>query len=361
MSETARAGAGEYTSDVLEWTLPDEFTEDLSGAAFERSVDEGWGDGLPVIAPTRERVRRMLDAAGRPGEEIVAVLPPKNGVATVAKVATNAVMAGCRPQDMPAVIAAVEAVAIPEYELYGTNTTTNPCAPLVIVNGPARARLGLNASWGMFGPCFRPNATIGRALNLTLINIAGRVPGEVSKGTYKMPGAFTLCAAEWEEESPWEPLHVSRGFATADDVVTTLSVAGTTNIVDSDSHTGMDLAYTLAHTMSIYGTNSWIFYGQGESALMLSPPHAHLLAEAFDTRRELQEFFHETCRIPLQHFPEFRIERMRRRGLHVIDERGVWISNRPDQFMVFVAGGPGGYHSCFLPGFGDSYATSRPF
>jgi len=343
--------------DTLQISIADD--QDEAGAVFESSMEQGWGDGLPLIPPTPARVAAMIAAGGREPDALVAVLPPKNGQATVAKVAVNAVMAGCLPAYFPIVLAAIDALVDPKYELYGTNTTTNPVAPLTIVNGPLRQTLGINCSWGVLGPYFRANATIGRAISLCMINIAGRIPEEVSKSTAAQPGRYTFCVGEYEEESPWEPLHVERGFPKDASTVTLLAATGTTNIVDTDSLTADDLALTMAQAMCTCGTNNWIFFGLGEFGLMISPPHAQLLAQKFTTKRQLQEYFHETCRIPVHSFPAARFQRMKERGRHIIDERGVWVTNRPEQYLILVAGGLGGYHSVHLPTFGDSYAVTR--
>src|SRR5437773_6774925 len=174
---------------------------------FERGVT----DGLPVVSPTRERVERMLAETTRSREALVAEVPPSFGRATVEKIAINAVMAGCRPEYLPVVLAVVEAACDPVFNLHGQSGTTNAASPLIIVNGEARTRLGVNCAAGVFGPGYRANATIGRTLRLIMINLGGTRPGGISMSTLGHPGRYTYCIGEHEEVSPWEPLSVEGG------------------------------------------------------------------------------------------------------------------------------------------------------
>ncbi|MCH9018349.1 MAG: hypothetical protein IIB89_11395, partial [Chloroflexi bacterium] len=173
-------------------------------------LERGWTDGLPVVPPTPERVETMLAAAGLPPGDVLAELPPTWGAATVEKLAVNAVMAGCLPEYLPVLIAAVEAISDPVFNLYAIQATTHPCAPLMIINGPIRSALGLNSSSGAYGPGWRANATIGRALRLVLLNVGGAHPGVGDMSTQGAPSKFSYCVAENEEENPWQPLHVDR-------------------------------------------------------------------------------------------------------------------------------------------------------
>jgi len=331
---------------------------DPSVALFDYFREQQWGDGLPIIAPTPERVDAMI-AGIRAPDEVVATLAPTESEATVEMVAANAVMAGCRPSHFPLVLAAVEAVADPRYNLRALNTTTNPVAPMVLVNGPMRRDLDLNGSWSVLGPSYHGNAAIGRALSLCMMNIAGRTPGTICKGTYKTPGAFTMCAAEYEEESPWEPLHVERGFGPDESTVTVIAVCGVSNLIDVWSLDGEDLAKSLAYMMSVQQGENYIAMGRGEIGLMVSPGHAKVLAQAFKTKAELQRFVHDHARIPHGWVTSHRAKTLKARGEWQEDERGVFVSGRPEQWLVFVAGGLGGYHSAYIHTFGDSYVSMR--
>ena len=188
-----------------------EFDDD--GQAIEYYFDQGWTDGLPVVPPTAQRVEEFLEHAGRPASEIVCTEPTKGRVITAEKVAINAVMAGCLPQFFPVVLAVVEAMSEPKFSLHAVSVSTAGTGVLTIVNGPIAKQLGLNSGVNLFGPGNRGNATIGRAVRLVLMNATGAVPGVLDKSTLGHAGKYTWCIAEAEDISPWEPLHVERGFS----------------------------------------------------------------------------------------------------------------------------------------------------
>jgi hypothetical protein len=172
---------------------------------------QGWTDGLPVVPPTPELVTAMVEGSGLAADAEVASIAPRMATATVEKVAINAVMAGCRPEFMPVVVAALRAMARPEFNLAGVQGTTHPVAPLVMVNGPIRERIGINCGSNVFGQGFRANATIGRAVRLVLINIGQGIPGKTDMATFGTPCKFSYCAGENEENSPWDGCHRQRG------------------------------------------------------------------------------------------------------------------------------------------------------
>jgi hypothetical protein len=202
----------------------------------EFMFDQGFSDGLPLVPPTPERVLRMLAGTPRGAQDLVAVSPPNMGLATVEKIAINAVMAGCKPEYLPAVIAAVEAVCTNEFNIHGVNATTMGASPVIVVNGPIRERIGMNMKLGALGAGNRANATIGRAVRLVIRNVGGARPGGVDRSTLGNPMKITMCFAEWEEGSPWAPLHVERGFAAEDSVVTVFGMtSGPVQIVDQES------------------------------------------------------------------------------------------------------------------------------
>ena len=194
-----------FLSEILE--VPDDLDE-FNAYALEQQ----WSDGLPLIPPTEQRVARMLAGYDDAYDAVVAQLPVENADCTVEKIAINAVMAGCNPTYMPVLIAVVQAVADPAFNLTGIQGTTNPVSPLIIVNGPIRHQLGINFTYGCFGPGWQANATIGRALRLLLINVGGGIPGVRDMAVMGQPGKYTMCVGENEEDSPWEPLHVTRGL-----------------------------------------------------------------------------------------------------------------------------------------------------
>jgi len=209
--------------------------------------DQGFSDGLPLVPPTPERVLRMLSGTRRNPGDVVAIVPPNMAPATVEKVAINAVMAGCRPEYLPVVIAALEAVCTDAFNIHGVNATTMGAAPVLVVNGPVARRIGMNAGFSALGAGNRANATIGRALRLVVRNIGGSRPGGTDRTTLGSPLKYTLCFPELEEESPWEPLHVERGFRADESVVTAFAMTGgPVHIVDQESRHPDQLAGSLA-------------------------------------------------------------------------------------------------------------------
>ena len=187
------------------------FEFDDAADAVEFYFERGWADGLPVVPPTDDTVRRFLDEAGRAPSDIVATEPTRGRVITAEKVAINVVMAGCLPEYMPVVLAAIEAMDQPKFNLHAITARTMGAAVLTVVNGPVAGRLGMNSGVNVFGPGCRPNATIGRAIRLVLTNVSGASPGELDKATLGHPGKYSFCIAEAEDVSPWSPLHVERG------------------------------------------------------------------------------------------------------------------------------------------------------
>ena len=210
---------------------------------LEEMFERGWSDGLPVIPPTRERVAAML--GGRDPIESLGEVPPAMGEATLERVAACAVLAGCRPEYFPVVVAAAQAALEPAFNLNGQAVTTQPAGQLVILNGPARETLGLNTSIGALGPGWRPNLTIGRALRLLVSLTGGGFPGRMDRATLGHPGKIGICLAESEEVSPWEPLHVERGFEADQSVVTVIACDAPISISDHRSPTPEELARVL--------------------------------------------------------------------------------------------------------------------
>src|SRR5438552_6040194 len=240
---------------------------------FERGVT----DGLPVVPPTRERVERMLAATGRPRETLVAEVPPNYGRATVEKIAVNAVMAGCRPEYLPVVIAAVDAICDPAFDLHGVSATTNAPTPLVVINGPVRGKLGVNCAAGVFGPGWRANATIGRAVRLVCVNLGGARPGVVSMSTLAHPGRYTYCIGEHEEVSPWTSLAVEHGFAPNDSTVAVLAAYAPLIVYDQRSRTAPDVLATIAGKLAVVEcqkTTQW-----ADTVVVPGPEHPQIVSD----------------------------------------------------------------------------------
>ncbi len=342
-----------FSSDAREEKI--EVTD--SPEVIYRLLDaRGWGDGLPVVPPTGERVQRMLEYTDRGLGEVIGIIPPRRGKATVEKIAVNAVMAGCLPEYLPVLIAAVQAVVEPQFNLNGIQATTNPVAPLVIVNGPFIKELDMNCGYNVFGQGWRSNATIGRALRFILMNIGGGVPGVLDRATQGQPGKYSFCMAENEEENPWEPLHVERGFDPQTSAVTVVGIQGTHNILDIASTTAQETLTVLANGMAAMETNN--AYLGGETLLAVCPECAARIAEGGFSKKEVKFFLYENARIPFYKFTQSSILSMlqKRRPKWYKDANPhtrVTIADSADSIMVVVAGGAGP-HNQFLPTFGSS-------
>src|SRR5690242_3243641 len=228
-------------------------THDTFDSVNDYFYERGWTDGLPIVPPTEERVQAML--AGMPwraAEEVISIVPPRMGTASMRQIAVNAVMAGARPEYLPVVVAALQAVSEPEYGLAHRQTTTHAGAPLIIVNGPIVQRLHINCGRGLFGPGWRANATIGRALRLILVNIGGAGPG-VDTSQTGHPGKYTFCIAEYEAANPWEPLHVERGFSKDQSVVTVVNTEAPHSMTENIQTDPDGIVTTFASCMATLG------------------------------------------------------------------------------------------------------------
>lgn len=268
---------------------------------FEFMFDQGFSDGLPLVPPTPERVLRMLDGTQRGAQEVIALMPPNMGEVTVEKVAVNAVMAGCKPEYMPVIIAAVEAVCTDEFNIHGVNATTMGAAPVMVINGPIRHTLDMNMKLGALGNGNRANATIGRALRLVIRNVGGSRPGGTDRSTLGNPMKFTMCFAEWEERSPWEPLHVERGFDKDDNVVTIFAMSsGPTLIVDQESRKPDQMGGTLG--LGLEGVWHPKYHGYPiDTLLVVCPEHVDtLMVEGDYPKKRLRDRIQEVTKRPLR-------------------------------------------------------------
>jgi hypothetical protein len=266
--------------------------EDEAEALFSR----GWTDGLPVVAPTERRVLAMLAGTSRAPDEVVAVVPPDLAPATVEKVAINAVLAGCLPEYLPVVLAAVEAVCTDEFNIHGALATTMPVGPVVIVNGPIRRRIGMNSGKNVLGQGNRANATIGRALQLVVRNVGGGRPGEVDRATHGNPGKLGFCFAEDEEGSPWTPLSCDFGAAPGTDTVTVFTGEGPRCIVDQLSRDPESLARTFAVNLRTLHHPKLVL--AFDCLLVVGPEHARVFREAGWSKADLVARLHELLLVP---------------------------------------------------------------
>jgi hypothetical protein len=323
-------------------------------------VDRGWGDGLPALPPTRERVARMLSATRRRPDDVVAVLVPRLGRATVQAIAANAVMAGARREHLPVILAAVEAAADPAFNLQAIQTTTHPCSPLVIVNGPIARRLGVHAGGNVLGQGALANAVIGRALRLILQNVGGARPGKEDRATQGQPGKYSYCIAENEAASPWEPLSVERGFAPGDSTVTVCGSEAPHNINDHASTSPAALVKTVVSVAANAGSNN-IYLG-GEPLFLLGPEHAATVASSGWSKDDFKRKVWEDATVPLAHFARENIDRFATIYPEAFRDRPpgavARIARDWRDIMVVVAGGAG-KHSALIPTFGATRSVTR--
>jgi hypothetical protein len=334
----------------------------MTSDEFERWFDKGVTDGLPVVPPTRARVERMLAGTRRQQSELLGEMPPNYGRLTVEKAAVNAVMAGCRPEYFPVVIAAAEAACDPAFNLHGVATSTHFSAPLILVNGPVREQIALNAGFGVFGPGYRANATIGRALRLLMINVGGARPGELSMSTFGHPGRYTYCIAEYEEVSPWPPYHVEQGYTPGESAVTLFAGESPHGISDHSSRTAHALAGSIGWSMAgLWNSKHFPLYSH--TMLIVGPEHARTLADDGWSRRDLMHYLYDHIRKPY-------------RDLTPDEEHGEGTNLRfktpptadaliskfpsPEEIHVVVAGGTAGRFSVAIPGWLGTKNGSRP-
>lgn len=304
-------------------------------------------DGLPVIPPTRARVNKFLAYSSWRSNEVVAVLPPKRGKATAEKIAVNAVMAGCIPQFMPLTEKAIEALSQEKFNLPAVNATTHPVSVCTILNGPVSYELAVNNATGCLGPGNIANATIGRALRLCLLNIAGAVPGIGDHSTMGSPAKYSYCFGEAEEENPWEPLHVERGFEAETSTVTVMAAEAPQNVNDHRSRTAEDLMDTIIHTAATAGCNN--SHVPGELLIIISPEHARTVSDDGWHKEDVEDYVHENALVPAN---------LADRGGRKLDESWmiedeVKITRSPRDVVVVVAGGAG-RHTMIAHGFGTS-------
>jgi hypothetical protein len=326
--------------------------DDTAEAINDYLYEQGMTDGLPVVPPTEARVEAMVRASGRPADQVLGEVPPLNDPATVEQIAINAVMAGCEPRYMPALLAAVEALLDPAFGAHSIQTTTNPVGPMILFNGPIRRELDVNCGAGCFGPGRRANATIGRALRLVMLNVGGAVPGEVDKAPLGWPGkVLSCCFGENEEESPYEPYHVEKGFRPEDSTVTLIPVNGMWPITETSPEAAMVLHH-VTHGMAASGHSALEFMPEPfQLVLVMSPVIARMVAELEPTKAGLKRHLFEQARIPLAWYPPYRHEGTRRylaKHYPGVRDDLIPLTRGPDGFIVLVAGGDGGLQSCGL-------------
>ena len=322
----------------------------------EAMYDRGWTDGLPVVPPTEERVLRMLAGTSRDPGEVVAVVPPDLVECTVEKVAVNAVMAGCSPEHLPVVLAALEAACTEEFALHGLLATTYFSGPVVVVNGPVTRAVGMNSGGNALGQGNRANATIGRALQLVVRNVGGGRPGEVDQATLGNPGKLTFCFAEREHDSPFAPLAQDRGVPAGRSAVTLFAGSGVQPVVDQLSRDPHSLARSFAAALRVNAHPKLPM--AFDAMLVVSPEHGRVLAEAGWNRARLLAELDELLLLPADEL---------RRGAGGMAEgvpdalAGIDLPKfRPGGLLVVHAGGDAGLFSAVVGGWVSGDAGSCP-
>jgi hypothetical protein len=309
---------------------------------LEDMWERGWTDGLPVVPPTRDRVEAML--GDRDPALSLGPVPPALGEATLERVAACAVLAGCRPEYFPVVVAAVEAALDESFNLNGQAVTTSPPGQVVLVNGPVRRALGLHSGMGALGPGFRPNLTIGRALRLVVTLTGGARPGGLDRATLGHPGKLSFCLAEDEETSPWEPFHVERGFQREASTVTLLAGDAPLSVSDHRSRTSEELAATLAAAAGATWSPFW-WPLDARSLFILCPEHAALFAAQGWSKRDVRKAIHEAATRPAR---ELRRGETTAVVLESAPETAIHKWTSPDDVLLVVAGGEAGRFSAVL-------------
>jgi hypothetical protein len=318
---------------------------------IEFCFQQGWTDGLPVVPPTADRVAAMLEAAGLDAKQEVGFIEHRSVSITAEKVAINAVMAGCKPEYVPVVIAAVEGIADPRWSYHGPGTSTGGAGVLMIVNGPIARELDVNAGDNLFGPGWRANLTIGRAVRLVMRNVCGSMPGLLDRGTLGHPGKLSYVIAENEGESPWTPLHVERGFRPEQSTVTVMAANGPHQFYNQLSNTAEGVLTTLADDMRISGG----VMGQPNYAVILAGEHMRTIAAGGWGKPEIRRFLFENTKNSHAHLK--RTHRMAGEIQPGDDTRMRPLVESPDDILVVAAGGRAGAFSAYVPGWGSKRSS----
>ena len=317
-------------------------SEDIMEACFER----GWSDGLPLVPPTPLRVTRMLSSTDRSADEIVGSVPPDNRPCTIEKIAINAVMAGCKPDYLQVVIAALRAALKDEFCMHGLLCTTYFSTPVMIVNGPITKQIGMNSGVNALGQGNRANATIGRALQLIVRNVGGGIPGGIDRATLGNPGKYTFCFCEDESDAKWPSLSMDRGYTREDSVVNLFAGSGVQPFVDQQSRQPESLVKNLANSLrSVANTRS---FGMADAIIVISPEHRRVLREGGWTKPNLKQALYDELKTPgadiirgkdgiaegmPEKFKDIILNKFRDDGLHIVGAGG-----KAGMFSAIISG-----------------------
>ena len=326
-----------------------------AASLIEAYYARGWTDGLPVVPPTEGSVGDMLAAGGLRGSDVIGEIPDRNMKVTAEKVAINAVLAGCRPEYMPVVAAAIKGMCHPDYHYHGPSTSTGGSCVVLIVNGPIGPKLDMNSRDNVFGPGWRANATIGRAVRMVMMNALNTKPGSggLDRSTLGNPGKFTCCIAENEADSPWEPLHVERGFKREESAVTVFAAEAHIQVYNQLSSEPEQLCMTMADAMANAGTIG--IMGQSQQLIVWAGEHCSVFRKAGWTRKQVKETLFKHAR---RNHEELK-RKGRMPGAVQPGDADTWrhVVRTPDDLIIVHAGGAAGSFSACLPGWGNIQAT----
>ena len=322
--------------------------------AIEECFRLGWSDGLPVVPPADYKVREMLEYVGMTGEEELLSLEMRRRVLTSENAAANAVMAGCLPEYFPVLVTALRALEEEKNFVHMASASTSSPAILMIVNGPIRDKIGINYKDGMFGPGFRANACIGRSIRLCFMNGFDARPGILDRGTLGNPSKYTLCIAENEEDSPWEALHVSRGFQPEDSCVTVAVAYNPITVNSAYGHSGESILHALADTMK---SAAFVFRFPSQWIIVIGPEHAITLHEDGWTRRQIQDYFMEHASRPLVELIRMGVAQGPEKAGD--DQLIRHCARDPEDIWVVMGGGTGGRNSAIIDTTGYRVRTRK--
>ena len=330
MSEAA------FASTVLE--VADDFE---ANELYQRN---GWTDGLPIVPPTRARTRRVLEAVRMQAEDTVGTEPVRRRRITAEKVAIAAVMAGCLPEYMPVVVAVVRAMCDPRFAMHGCTASTGGSAPMIVVNGPIRQQIGMNAKHNVFANGARANASIGRTVRLLLINVLGGIPGQLDRSTLGHPGKFTFCIAEDEEDSRWLPLSVERGIPVGTSAVTVMAVESPHQCMNEWTQDPKEILDTYAAMVK----SNMLTYSiwEGNYIMVSAPQHREIFNAAGWSKQDIREYMFERCVVLRKQWRDVGKSAVAGRK---DEDRQYRALRSPDDLLVVAAGGPAGGFGAIAP------------
>lgn len=307
-------------------------------------------DALPVIPPARERVERMVQASGRDPREVIARIPPCYGEATVEKIAANAVMAGCTPEMMRVLIPLMRAAADERFNAHGVQATTHFAAPLVIVNGPVRHELKFHSKQNVFSNVARSNSTLGRALQLILLNLGGARPDGIDMSALGNPGKFCYCIAENEEQNPWEPLHVDNGLDCSQSAVTLFAGEAPHGVSEHQARTARGVLKAITYALAtVWSYRACLNF---EAMVVLGPEHVHTIHRDGFSKQNIRDFLFENTGIPVRCYDDEPGEGVAQRGMYkeilIGGERCYQKFRAPEAIKIVVAGGTAGKFSAVI-------------